>query len=290
MWKSAKTILFFVVLIAIVIINKEQIKDVAESMRLRFSLSSAPSFKEKLAVVAEDLSLNPEPLIGKVSSGTVRILSADKVIELTNKERGDNSLSGLVKNSKLESGALSKAYDMLRKQYFAHESPTGVGPGEIAKNAGYDFVSVGENLALGVFKDEGDLVKAWMDSPGHRDNILNKKWSEIGVAVIKGEYEGKIQIIAVQEFGTPGMACKKPLEVEKKYIESRTKELAELRGLLEETRGAILRDSTRSKVTIDEYNVAIKSYNTLVAELEAKTKSYNNSAGEFNACLAKLGK
>jgi hypothetical protein len=179
---------------------------------------------------------------------------------------------------------------MLRKQYFAHESPTGEGPGEVAKKAGYDFVSVGDNLALGIFTDEADLVKAWMESPGHKANILNKKWTEIGVAVIKGEYDGKIQIIAVQEFGVPAMLCKKPLEAEKTYIEVRTKELSELRLALEETRSAILRDSSRKKETIEGYNNAIKSYNALVSELETKTKSYNQSASSFNTCLTGLGK
>lgn len=290
MWKLAKTVTFLVVVCAIIIFNKENIKDLATSIHLRWSLSSAPSFKEKLEVLSEDLSLNPEPLIGKVSSGTVRILSADKVIELTNIERTSVGLSVISKNTKLEAGASSKAYDMLRKQYFAHESPTGDGPGEVAKKAGYDFVSVGENLALGIFKDEADLVKAWMDSPGHKANILNKKWTEIGVAVIKGEYEGKIQIIAVQEFGTPGALCKKPLDTEKKYIEVRTRELSELRSALEETRKAILRDSTRSPQTVDGYNAAIKSYNLLVSELETKTKSYNQSASSFNACLTGLTK
>ena len=61
----------------------------------------------------------------------------------------------------------------------------------MAKKAGYEYISVGENLAMGNFKNDGDLVEAWMNSPGHRANILSFKYKELGVAVIKANMKEK---------------------------------------------------------------------------------------------------
>jgi uncharacterized protein YkwD len=92
---------------------------------------------------------------------------------------------------------------MFENQYFAHESPTGEKVSDLAKKFGYDFLLIGENLAMGNFSSDEDLVLAWMESPGHRENILNEKYQEIGVAVKKGIFEGKEVWIAVQHFGLP---------------------------------------------------------------------------------------
>jgi len=112
--------------------------------------------------------------------------------------------------------------DIFEKQYFAHISPEGLGPSDLAEKSGYEYIMIAENLALGNFKDDNTLVNAWMDSPGHRANILNNRYTEIGVAVGKGFFSesnenNKEEIatevwIAVQEFGLPLSSCPKPEE------------------------------------------------------------------------------
>src|SRR3989344_2281020 len=169
--------------------------------------------KKDLAGIIEEIKkevLAPTPLnIGGLPSNVVLVKS--KVIAETNIQRYNNGgLLPLVENVQLSTAALAKANDMFAKQYFEHISPTGVGPGELVKTYSYDYIVTGENLILGNFKSEKEVVHLWMNSPGHRANILNERFTEIGVAIIKGKYNGGTVWIGVQEFGLPMSACNQP--------------------------------------------------------------------------------
>jgi len=124
------------------------------------------------------------------------------IVELTNDERVGGSLDVLQRSAVLDEAAQLKAEDMALHEYFAHNSPTGVTPWHWFDVAGYAFVYAGENLAVH-FTDSENVVEAWMNSTGHRANILNSNYSEIGVGTAKGEYEGYSTIFVVQLFGTP---------------------------------------------------------------------------------------
>ena len=89
---------------------------------------------------------------------------------------------------------------MAQKEYFSHTSPEGKTPWYWFRKNGYSYIYAGENLAIHFF-DSKDLVQAWLDSPSHRANILNKNFSNIGVGISKGLYEGKETIFIVQLFG-----------------------------------------------------------------------------------------
>ena len=78
-------------------------------------------------------------------------LTRTGVISATNEQRRLNGAGGLRENTKLNAAAAEKVNDMFEEQYFEHESPSGVGPADLAKNAGYDYIIIGENLALGNF-------------------------------------------------------------------------------------------------------------------------------------------
>jgi len=120
---------------------------------------------------------------------------------LTNKSRLDNNLELLKVNSLLEKAAQLKAENMATKGYFAHTSPDeGLTPWYWLDNVGYKYVVAGENLAVN-FVDSQDAINAWMNSPIHRDNILNNNFHEIGVGTAKGIYEGKETTFIVQFFG-----------------------------------------------------------------------------------------
>ncbi len=120
----------------------------------------------------------------------------------TNDKRSELELPPLFDNPILAAAALRKANDMASKGYFSHASPDGRQPWDFMKEAGYDFRYAGENLAVH-FYDSSDVVSAWMASPSHKANIVKPVYTEIGVGVATGVYEGKQTTFVVQFFGTP---------------------------------------------------------------------------------------
>lgn len=124
------------------------------------------------------------------------------VISLANEARAAEGLGILSVNNTLSKAAQAKANDMLAKQYFAHNAPTGETPWSFIKAAGYSYVTAGENLAID-FTEAESVQTAWMNSPGHRANIMNKSFQEIGIGIAKGMYNGHQTTIVVQMFGTP---------------------------------------------------------------------------------------
>ncbi len=122
------------------------------------------------------------------------------LVDFANQDRAELALPELNVNPVLTAAAQAKANDMAAKGYFAHTSPEGLDSWHWFKEAGYDYQYAGENLAVN-FSDSGDVEKAWMNSPTHRDNIVNPKYTEIGIAVATGTYQGRGAVFAVQMFG-----------------------------------------------------------------------------------------
>lgn len=125
-----------------------------------------------------------------------------EVIRLTNIQRQANGLSALNENSTLDSAALAKGNDMLAKGYWAHFAPDGTSPWSFFLSFGYKYRYAGENLARD-FSDPASAVNAWMNSPTHRENILNPNYRDIGVGVVQGSLAGADTTIIVQFFGSP---------------------------------------------------------------------------------------
>lgn len=122
------------------------------------------------------------------------------LVDLANQDRAGENLPALVTNDLLVRAAQMKANDMAAKSYFAHNSPDGKTPWYWIDQAGYNFTYAGENLAVN-FADSGDVNNAWMNSPGHRANIMNQNFTEIGIATAQGVYQGQPTIFVVQMFG-----------------------------------------------------------------------------------------
>lgn len=133
-------------------------------------------------------------------------LAADVIgavlINETNQRRTELDVPELRESEILNLAAELKAEDMIANGYFAHFSPQGVSPWYWLEQAGYRYLSAGENLAID-FYDSNEVVNAWMNSPLHRQNILKQKYTEIGIAVKEGEFNGRKRIFVVQFFGTP---------------------------------------------------------------------------------------
>lgn len=135
------------------------------------------------------------------SSQVAAVVSA-VLVDLANGDRTQNGVGELKVNPVLVAAAQAKANDMAEKGYFAHISPDGVDPWHWFKQVGYNFTYAGENLAID-FSDSSDVNTAWMNSPEHRKNLLNPKFTEIGIATAQGMYEGRETTFVVQEFGAP---------------------------------------------------------------------------------------
>ncbi len=123
------------------------------------------------------------------------------LIGQANEERAKVGLPGLKSNALLAESARRKAQDMIANDYFAHTSPAGVSPWKWFDDVGYGYAYAGENLAID-FTTAENVHSAWMQSPGHKRNILSDKYREIGVAAVSGEYQGRTTTIVAVHFGS----------------------------------------------------------------------------------------
>ena len=230
---------------------------------------------------------NPPPLEikGKPSQ---TVLDKNIIIKESNLQRKNNGLASLFENAELNASALAKANDMFQNQYFEHVSPAGLDPGELVLEYGYKYIVAGENLILGNFVSERELVRSWMDSPGHRANILNNRYSEIGVAVVKGTYKGESVWMGVQEFGLPLSTCSEPSLNLKNEIKDKNTRLDQMSAELDSEKSKIDNANTKNP----QYNNLVESYNRLVGqyqllanEVKILITQYNNQVNIFNDCV-----
>jgi len=113
-------------------------------------------------------------------------INQKNVIDLINQERTSRGVPALKVDSDLNQAAALKSKDMINRSYFDHYAH-GLTPWDFITMSGYNYLYAGENLGMDFNTSEG-LVKAWMNSPTHRDNILNPDFIETGIGVVKGEY------------------------------------------------------------------------------------------------------
>lgn len=124
------------------------------------------------------------------------------LIMFSNDARASEHLSLLRSNPLLEQAARAKAEDMATREYFSHETPEGKEPWIFLDTARYEYGYAGENLAVN-FTDSKDVTDAWLLSPTHRANLLNPHFSEIGIGIATGTYQGKEAVFVVQFLASP---------------------------------------------------------------------------------------
>jgi uncharacterized protein YkwD len=105
---------------------------------------------------------------------------AAQVLALTNSQRAKAGCKALSVSSKLTTAAQSHTADMAANNYFSHDSQDGRSPFDRMKDAGYSFSAAAENIAMGQ-QTPADVMSAWMNSPGHKANILNCTYTQLGV-------------------------------------------------------------------------------------------------------------
>ncbi|WP_442853211.1 CAP domain-containing protein [Bacillus sp. EB01] len=109
---------------------------------------------------------------------------AQQVIDLTNVQRQQNGLPPLQADTQLSGVAQRKSLDMAQNNYFSHTSPTYGSPFDMMRDFGVSYRTAGENIAVGQ-RSAQEVVQAWMNSEGHRRNILNREFTHIGVGFLQ---------------------------------------------------------------------------------------------------------
>jgi uncharacterized YkwD family protein len=129
-----------------------------------------------------------QPVLTSKQQAAYSISQYEKqVVFLTNNERARYGLQPLKIDEKLSEVARFKSSDMQQKGYFSHTSPTYGSPFDMMRQFGVQYRAAGENIAMGQRSPE-EVVNAWMNSEGHRKNILSQSFTHIGVGHVKGNY------------------------------------------------------------------------------------------------------
>lgn len=280
-------LLFLILAVAGVIFSKDNLSEAYRNLGDNLQRFREADIGSIIEEVKKEI-LAPDPLRAGGTANNV-VLTEAGVLAATNAQRREyGALRFLTENEKLNAAAYAKAKDMFENQYFEHVSLSGIDPGDLVKSAGYEYIIAGENLILGNFKNEAEVVQLWMDSPGHRANILNNRFTEIGIAVVKGMYKSQMVWIGVQEFGLPLSACQQPADSLKIKIDGERSAISQLVLQIESKKSEIEstnRRSARYNGLVDEYNSLVAEYNALVQEVKSFVSQYNSQISSFNECI-----
>jgi hypothetical protein len=208
-------------------------------------------------------------------------INAENIIKLTNKTRQNEKISPVTANQVLTQAAYTKAQDLIKAQIFSHTINNKKFSSWV-KEANYEYSFVGENLAIDFASSEG-VIKAWLESPTHKKNLLNNKFTEIGVAVLEASFQGENSILVVQIFGTPLSSSQKNLNLTK--IKKSENKLSEL-NIQEENLMNNVRNSSSSSILNNNLEIfppkkylEIIRINTVLANNEEKAN--NNLLNTF---------
>ena len=250
-------------------------------------------FTDTVDGIQKQVHIASEPLRHAIGSPNAFLTQAG-TLEWTNTFRLQNGFKALTADTELNQAASYKLNDMFTNQYFAHVSLSGEGPDHWVELTSYSYISIGENLALGNFENDQVLVQAWMDSPGHRENILNSSFENIGIAVGKGVFEGQQTWLAVQVFGRPTSACP---AIDSRLIETSKRNQTQLSAWekdLELLRQRLAAEKPKGRVTkqeadtynqiVEEYNALAAQYNQLAEATKAIVDQYNAQVAAYNQC------
>ena len=221
-------------------------------------------------------------------------LERSGILYYTNLEREKEGLASLKENSFLNEAAKAKTEHMFDGQYFEHVAPTGEDVSYWVDNTEYMYISIGENLARGGYVSEEKMVQDWMNSPGHRANILKESFEEIGIAVGRNYYEGELTWIGVQIFAVPLTACPSinenlllSIESFHSIIEEIRKTIAPLNSTLSSLPQPTTQKEHDDQVSlVEQYNALVKEERDLNEQLNIIIREYNDQVNAYNACIA----
>ena len=248
------------------------------------------------SIATQTPTLDPQTPEIKAGSKTGTVdehmaLTSDNIIWYTNYYRDQHHLPPLTLSPQLRDSAYHKSLDMFRYQYFDHYRPNnGLGFDNFIDNQKYDFIKIGENLAMGDFTTSKEIVDAWMQSTPHRRNILDTTYTEIGVSVDYGVMNGHRSVIITQHFGKPKTTCPTVDQAIKGTIQSANNQLADIKKSIQDRRQTI--DSTDPDTStyeslISDYNSLVATYNSIADQVAKMVDNYNQEATAFDACISR---
>lgn len=158
----------------------------AEAPQAQAPKAEAPKAQQQQAPAKQE---QPKQSEQKASDESGQLSQYEqKVVELTNQERAKQGLPALKVDAELSKVAKEKSKDMQKNNYFDHNSPTYGSPFDMMKQFGIQYKAAGENIAQGQQTPE-EVVQAWMNSEGHRKNIMSSDYTHIGVGYVEeGNY------------------------------------------------------------------------------------------------------
>ncbi|WP_274557737.1 CAP domain-containing protein [Streptomyces spiramyceticus] len=145
------------------------------------SRTQAPAAPKRAPAAGSGSAGKPSVTNAAPAGGKTAQLAA-QVIEMVNTERDKHGCSPVTSNAKLQAAAQRHSDDMAARNFYDHTNPDGAGPGERITAAGYRWTTYGENIYKSP-QDARTAMDGWMKSPGHRGNILNCAFKEIGVGI-----------------------------------------------------------------------------------------------------------
>ncbi len=233
-------------------------------------------------------SFSHEALTPREAFAPRETLTKEAIIAATNNARATQGLRALNESSLLNAVAEARARDMLEKQYFDHVSPTGERASDIAQRVGYRYKIIAENIAAGGFLTNQKVVDGWMQSPGHRKNLLSADVQDIGVAIIKGLLKGSDTWVSVQIFGLPSLPvaadkhCALPSQQLERDMEAKTAEVKSLNERL----SRLKQELDDEKYSIDLERLSAGSDPERNHQLNVKINAYNEKRQWYNQMLA----
>ena len=139
--------------------------------------------------------------------GSSNGIAEDNLLTTTNQTRQRNHEPSLGINAKLSTAAQSKADDMVARDYWSHTAPDGKQAWSFVDSTGYTYQVVGENLAYG-FSSGDEVVRGWLNSPSHRENLLSNDYTEVGFGIAQSPDFNKSgpETVVVALYAKPGIA------------------------------------------------------------------------------------
>lgn len=216
-------------------------------------------------------------------------LTPANIIWFTNYYRYTRGFAPLTNSKILFSSSTDKASDMFAYQYFEHTRPdSSITFDTFFTKEGYDYIKIGENLAMGNFDSSKEVVEAWMKSAEHKKNILDPNYREIGVSIVKGTMNGRSTYVFVQHFGKPQSACPAVPRSLESGLAMLERQIANLKSSVDAKEGEVSKTSVTDfnyNALVAEYNSMADAYNKTIDELATEVKQYNAAVKKYDLCV-----
>ena len=163
--------------------------------------------------------------------------------------------------------------------------------GDLIQEAGYQFLAIGENLALGTYNSEQSIVDSWIDSPPHHQVLISPYFEEIAVGLKQGVFDGQKVWVVVQHFGRSGEVCNAvaPEQSVKQRINTQSAQLRAWEQEIQEKQAVLRKYAPSYGVEYNqvarENDALVQQYNALLQETQQEIETYTRQIKAYNDCV-----